>query len=438
MSLDLRIILDKSVIHGLSNQEIDSLDRYFFQIIPPILLNEILAGLTKERGENRISNAAHRVSGNGGLAFNYREILGNSLIGNEVPMDGRFLPAGEKMVRSSSGSIGTVIDTTKEQEAIFRWERKNFQESEKTWASAWRRHYERPINSKMYVDEVLKASLVFETPKNDSGLAKCVDLILNDKKFQGEILVLLAKEFKMPLDFQKKVINRWFKEGKPMIKDFAPYAYFCSKANFLWAIGLTNSSLFNHDKNDRKDLEYSYYIPFCQIFASKDKKHKRLIPFLLRPDQSFVDGDLLKTDLRQLSENWSKLSQQERISYHQKRDSAPPENESSIVFQLWRRHRGVVSPSFPLDIINMEIVNSTLPKEKQNRRTFGEFIREKYKELNDSVTISTAEKDGLRQEYGESNPSTFLIRKTKISKERILNLFPHVKIKDIENINDEN
>ncbi len=283
MSLDLRIILDKSVIHGLSNQEIDSLDRYFFQIIPPISLNEILAGLTKERGENRISNAAHRVSGNGGLAFNYREILGNSLIGNEVPMDGRFLPAGEKMVRSSSGSIGTVIDTTKEQEAIFRWERKNFQESEKTWASALRRHYERPINSKMYVDEVLKASLVFETPKNDSGLAKCVDLILNDKKFQGEILVLLAKEFKMPLDFQKKVINRWFKEGKPMIKDFAPYAYFCSKANFLWAIGLTNSSLFNHDKNDRKDLEYSYYIPFCQIFASKDKKHKRLIPFLLRP-----------------------------------------------------------------------------------------------------------------------------------------------------------
>lgn len=100
-----------------------------------------------------------------------------------------------------------------------------------------------------------------------------------------------------------------------MIKNFAPYAFFCVRANFLWAIGLTNPELFKPDKNDRKDLEYCYYLPHCEILASKDHKHKRLVPFLLRPDQSFINGDELKTDLRRLSEDRDKLSQEEKISY---------------------------------------------------------------------------------------------------------------------------
>jgi hypothetical protein len=39
----VRIILDKSVVYGLNNDEADSLDRYFLQIIPPILMKELLA-----------------------------------------------------------------------------------------------------------------------------------------------------------------------------------------------------------------------------------------------------------------------------------------------------------------------------------------------------------------------------------------------------------
>ena len=44
----LRIVLDKSVVFGLHNLEVDSLDRYFFQIVPNILTSEILADLAKE------------------------------------------------------------------------------------------------------------------------------------------------------------------------------------------------------------------------------------------------------------------------------------------------------------------------------------------------------------------------------------------------------
>ena len=101
----LRITLDKSVVYGLHNEEVDSLDRYFFQVVPSILVNEILADLTKETDPkipNKIAAHTYRVSGNHGLTLNYRTRLANSLLGREIPMDGRFLASGETVVRTAS------------------------------------------------------------------------------------------------------------------------------------------------------------------------------------------------------------------------------------------------------------------------------------------------------------------------------------------------
>src|SRR5258705_6409439 len=100
----------------------------------------------------------------------------------------------------------------------------------------------------------------------------------------------------MAFKFNDEVMKPWYKDGRKSLEEFAPYAFFCLRANFLWNLGLTNPQLFRPDKNDRKDLEYCYYLPNTEVFASKDKKHKRLVPALLRPDQSFVDGDRLKSD----------------------------------------------------------------------------------------------------------------------------------------------
>src|SRR5258708_3398610 len=125
----LRIILDKSVVFGLNNLEIDSLDRYFFQIVPSILTNEILADLSKEVEQptiaNQIARHSYRISGTRGLTPNYLPLLIDSLVGSEIPMDGRYLPAGEIAVQSELG-LGTKIETPFEDETINRWERKEF------------------------------------------------------------------------------------------------------------------------------------------------------------------------------------------------------------------------------------------------------------------------------------------------------------------------
>ena len=78
----LRITLDKSAVYGLNNEEVDSLDRYFFQVVPSILVNEILADLTKETDPkipNKIAAHTYRVSGNHGLTLNYRTRLAKVL-----------------------------------------------------------------------------------------------------------------------------------------------------------------------------------------------------------------------------------------------------------------------------------------------------------------------------------------------------------------------
>ena len=75
------------------------------------------------------------------------------------------------------------------------------------------------------------------------------------------------------------------------------------------------------------------------MFSFKDDKHIRLVRFLLRPDQSFVNSELLKKDLKKLSEEWEALSIEEKIRLKRERVFAPPENQDSEVFRLEKKHR---------------------------------------------------------------------------------------------------
>ncbi len=425
----LRIILDKSVVYGLTNPQVDSLDRHFFLVVPPILINEILAGLAKKAEaptiENRISQHSYRISGNRGIAEHYRTLLANSLMGNQFGMDGRFFPAGQTTVQTDSGSIGTKIETHLEDETIFRWERGQFTREETAWATRWRKKAELLVFIKIYTDHIKKAGLEFKPPKSDKNLVEIVDTLLAERKLQARLFPMLARAFDIPERSQVMNIKRWFKEGKPMLEEFAPYAFFCLRANMIWALGMTNPGLFQPDKNDRKDLEYCYYLPFCEIFASHDRKHKRLVPFLLRPNQTFVPGQDLKDDLTQLSEKWEALSQEEKKKIYFERGGAPPEDENSIVFQLWKKYRGKIASHLLPDILKAMVVDSSLPEEEQVPITFEEMIRTITNKLEPSREVPFDEQKNIKE-------TDFAVRTTKISKERALKMFPQLTEADLE------
>lgn len=432
----LRIILDKSVVYGLNNAEVDALDRYFFQIVPPILRNEILADLTKESELKTITNkiAAHsyRICGNSGIAESCRQILGHSLIGHEIPMDGRFIPAGGRTVQTLDGDIGTVISTKLEDEQIARWERKQFSPEEREGVRRWRIQIERKLDVDNYLKKIVDAGIEFFPPETDEDLVDIVDRLLTKQTFQGKLLYFLFKEWMPPREYQIKVMNRWFAEKKPFITDFAPYAAFCLRVELLWAIGHSNPRLFKVDRNDRKDLQYCYYLPHCEIFASKDKKHARLVPILQQTSQSFVDGDELKKDLARLSERWNDLSKEQQIREQAERGDAPPENEDSIVYQLWKKHSGKLNPPLPVEIAHIPLVDSRLPKDQQKPFTLAEFIKLKSKELDAARDMSVAELERLREIEGDTDPTSFAVHKSLVNKERLFKMNPQLKDKDLD------
>jgi hypothetical protein len=432
----LRIILDKSVVHGLNNFEVDSLDRYFFVIVPNILADEILAELAKETDDpkalKRIAANSYRVSGNRGLTVDYRMLLANSLLGNEMPMDGRFIPAGERTVRTEKGSYAAVVETPLEDVTIAKWERGEFSEAQRTWARKFRLRMERPLNPKFYTDNIAKAGLEFSPPQTDDELVATVDSLLANRKLLPRLFVILAREFGIPLLSQARTLKRWNQEGRKAFDEFAPYAFFCLRANFLWNISLTNPRLFRPDKNDRKDLEYLYYLPHTEIFASNDNKHKRLIPTLLRADQSFADGDELKSDLRRIAETWEGLTREEKIALKRERGDAPPEKSGSLVYQLWKKHDGELSKPTPLEILDITLVDSSLPKDKQVQFTLREFLMAKKKELDDAPKIADPELRALNVLNEGKDPTTMGVFKTKMSRERLLKLYPELREEDLD------
>lgn len=438
----LRIILDKSVVYGLNNSEVDTLDRYFFQIVPHILGNEILADLTKEadpRTPTRIAANTYRVSGNHGLTLNFRKRLANSLLGREIPMDGRFLASGETIVRTENGSLATIVETPLEDEILARWERGEFTSEEKGWAQRFRRNEERPLNSKLYTDRITKAGISFTPPKTDEELISTVDELLDDRRLLPQLFVILAREFGIPFASTDTITKRWFKEGRKPFKVFAPYAFFCLKANFLWNLGLTNPQLFKPDKNDRKDLEYCYYLPNTEVFSSRDKKHKRLIPSLLRENQSFIDGEEIKTDLRQISEHWAQLSKEEQIALNAKRGDAPPENEMSAIYRLWKKQDGEINPSLHKQMVDVKLVDCSLPKEQQVQFTFHEFMQKKAKEIRDGKKLSEQELKELNEIHKGQDPTTMLVFRSKVSRERLRKWHPELTEADLaaENSNEQ-
>ena len=438
----LRIILDKSVVYGLNNSEAESLDRYFFQIVPHILANEILADLTKgvdPRTAGKIAANTYRVSGNHGLTLNFKTRLTNSLLGHEIPMDGRFLASGETVVRTESGSFATIVETPLEDEILARWERREFTSQEVAWTQQFRRRRERPLNFKLYTDRIAKAGLSFTPPKSDEGLVSTVDEMLANRRLLPGLFVILAREFGIPPVSVDKVTLRWFKDGRRAFQEFAPYAFFCLRANFLWNLGLTNPELFKPDKNDRKDLEYCYYLPNTQVFSSRDKKHCRLAPALMRPDQSFMNGDDLKQDLRKISEDWSSLTKEQRIELNARRGDAPPENEKSVIYQLWRKHDGEINPSTHREIVDVKLVDTSLPKEEQVQFTFREFMQEKTEEIRNGKKLSEQELEQLNEIHKGQDPTTMLMFRSTVSRERLKKWYPELTEADLnkESSNDQ-
>jgi hypothetical protein len=110
--------------------------------------------------------------------------------------------------------------------------------------------------------------------------------------------------FGIPGQARSAVIARWKRKGGPRLADFAPYARHIILIDLFRTLAMASGHI-NPDKSSNfADMAYLYYLPFCEVFISGDKLHRRCAPLFLREPQQFVWAHDLRPHLSQLVQEY--------------------------------------------------------------------------------------------------------------------------------------
>ena len=229
------------------------------------------------------------------------------------------------------GKSGVIFEPSPEADALLRWQTGQFSDAERLMADAWRTStaaidlegMQRHLRGKY------SGKLNLQTLRDTGQFVDDLMISISPKLILAWFLTDIGTSGNNVLRALEK-----FKDAPPgSLHAHAPYTAYCVRTALIFyfavAFGLVSTKPTN-----RVDLEYLFYVPFCNAFSSGDNFHRKIAP-LVMGDQVFADRDVLKADLKRLAEWWDKLSPDKRE--HESDLSGPPENEESLTHQLWQK-----------------------------------------------------------------------------------------------------
>lgn len=339
------LIFDKSFLESLNPDEAVWLDNYFLTSITPLFFVETLADLEKHVREGRtpedvVGNIAYKTPDMQSHVNPYHHsLLIGELAGHTVTMDGRIMKAGGT-VMELNGQQGVIFKMSPEEEALLRWQRRQFLDLERQIAKNWRREVCGVDYSRTY--SMFKGLYgAFRKPKD-----------LKDAKYLSDTLIDLIDEEKsflfgmallnIPSDVMPQVIDRWKAAGSPPISDFCPYFRYLYSVELFYYLAI-GADLISRDRpagkaDNKVDIAYLYYLPFTYVFTSNDKLHERVVPLFMRDDQTFIRGQELKADLGKLDKHFAAFPEEEKAKGLYKLAGDPPDDPSFLVTKLWDKH----------------------------------------------------------------------------------------------------
>ena len=345
MPLGPILIFDKSFLQSLNVDEAVWLDNFFLTVITPLFFVETLADLEKEvhRGrtpEQVVGSLAYKTPDlQSYMAAHHGTLLWADLHGQKVPMDGRIPRAGGRYV-TLDGKQGVIYERTPEEEAFARWQRHEFLDLERQIAKVWRRN----VTNIDHTDNYALFSGFYgsfrkpKTPADAKHIADTLISLLDEEKALLFGLSMLG----VPAEEHGEIVQRWAVEGKPPLREYAPYFMHMFSVDFFFHLAIAAdliSRVRPEGKADNKvDIAYLYYLPFCMVFVSSDNLHKRVVPLFLRPDQSFVEGPDLKADLKRIDEYYTQLPKEQTDQGVYKFATSPPDGICPKVKELWDKH----------------------------------------------------------------------------------------------------
>jgi hypothetical protein len=335
------LIFDKSALECLSLDETNWLDNFFYTVITPLFYSETLADLEKEVAKGRtpeqvVGSLAIRTPDMQSTACaHHQKLLGGVLYGENLPLDGR-IPRDQGKVVELDGKKGIFYSKSPEEEALDRWHKHEFLDVERQFAKTWRRQLSNLSHDAEYA--FFQKWFLMGKPKSLPEVKTLADAYLDsspqDGVFKFGLYFLNVPEVRHP-----EIIERWKNAGAPPVREYAPYFRHLLGVDLFFNLAVAADQISRvrpkGKADNRVDIAYLYYLPFCHVFVSRDNLHKRVVPLFLREDQTFVDGGDLKADLQKIDAHFSALPDEVKNSGFYKFAKYPPDDPACLVTKLW-------------------------------------------------------------------------------------------------------
>ena len=142
----------------------------------------------------------------------------------------------------------------------------------------------------------------------------------------------------IPDKYISDINKRWRGLVYPSFEVFAPYAAYVLKVDLLFYIAILRGFISKERPSNKIDLSYVYYLPFCHVFVSNDNLHNRLTNVFKRENQTFLNGNDLKSSLKSINEFYLQHKDEIEKLGTVKFTAYPPEQNESVVCQMWDKY----------------------------------------------------------------------------------------------------
>jgi hypothetical protein len=234
------------------------------------------------------------------------------------------------------GKVGVIYDEGPELKAFYRWQQGRFLDLEREFASKRRTQLKAAKHAEMA--RLAKHVLRIQTsPKNlDDAFAIAREVVTGS----GQQFLTLKTAYALlglPQHLWPAIQDKWKAAGRPTLQAYAPYTAHCLMVDVFFHVAVDKKLISPDRPSNRIDIAYLYYLPFCMIFVSNDKLHRRAATLFISDKQAFVAGDELKRDLAALDAHYSALPQDQRDQGIFRLASYPPNNDQFLTTRLWKQ-----------------------------------------------------------------------------------------------------
>ena len=332
-------LFDKSFLQSLSLDESVWFDQFFLANVCPLFYVETLADLNKPprpgmRPEDEVSIIADKFPHvHGAPNLHHVTACEAELLGYPLALDGRPLLASAQPVKQGQ-LTGVVIEEPPESAAFLRWQDREFTELERQNAALWRKQItELDLDSVQQLLKRLKVDADKCKTLGDAVFLANQVVSSQDRSIDKMHLALVFLDIDPYL--HREIHERWSNSSYKPITAYAPFVAHVLTIELFFQIAIASNLISRDRPSNRMDIAYFFYLPFCKIFTSTDKLHRKCAKVLLHSTQCFVWGNDLKSDLANLNRHYFSYPDRIREQGIMSFATRPPADIESMVAQLW-------------------------------------------------------------------------------------------------------